>query len=140
MRPEIPSCSTSKKNAFTLLMSSAKTMKLPDKISSDDKLMSPQRLYNDVIDVLEEGVKWVASCIQSGERTVKVLRVSKSKGSFIGSVNTISFNSHNQCSNMYIIIIYGKRRKRKFHQSRRNLGKKTEWGTRRQIPTKNNIT
>jgi hypothetical protein len=108
-------------------MSSAKTMKFPDKISSDDKLMAPQRLYNDVIDVLEEGVKWVASCIQSGERTVKVLRVSKSKGSFIGSVNTISFNSHNQCSNMYIIIIYGKRRKRKFHQSRRNSKKKTEW-------------
>jgi hypothetical protein len=54
-------------------MSSAKTMKFPDKISSDDKLMAPQRLYNDVIDVLEEGVKWVASCIQSGERTVKVL-------------------------------------------------------------------
>ena len=35
-------CSTSKKNAFMLLMSSAKTMKLPDKISSDDKLMAPQ--------------------------------------------------------------------------------------------------
>jgi hypothetical protein len=102
-------------------------MKFPDKISSDDKLMAPQRLYNDVIDVLEEGVKWVASCIQSGERTVKVLRVSKSKGSFIGSVNTISFNSHNQCSNMYIIIIYGKRRKRKFHQSRRNSEKNPEW-------------
>jgi hypothetical protein len=56
-------------------MSSAKTMKFPDKISSDDKLMAPQRLYNDVIDVLEEeGMKWVANCIQSGERTVKVLR------------------------------------------------------------------
>jgi hypothetical protein len=39
LRPEIPSCSTSKKNAFTLLTSSAKTIKLPDKISSDDKLM-----------------------------------------------------------------------------------------------------
>ena len=37
LRPEIPSSSTSKKNAFTLLMSSAKTMKL-DKISSNDKL------------------------------------------------------------------------------------------------------
>jgi hypothetical protein len=41
-------------------MSSAKTMKLPDKITSDDKLMAHQRLYNDVIDVLgEEGLKWV---------------------------------------------------------------------------------
>ena len=37
---------TSKKNAFTLLMSSAKSMKLSDKISSDDKLMAPQRLCN----------------------------------------------------------------------------------------------
>jgi hypothetical protein len=39
-------------------------MNLPDKISSDDKLMVHQRLYNDVIDVLEEEcVKWVASFI-----------------------------------------------------------------------------
>jgi hypothetical protein len=64
LRRAIPSCSTSKKNAFTSLRSSAKTMNLPDKISSDDKLMVHQRLYNDVIDVLEEEcVKWVASCI-----------------------------------------------------------------------------
>jgi hypothetical protein len=36
---------------------------------------------------------------------------------------------------MYSTIIYGKGRKRKFHQSRGNSGTKTEWDTRRQIPT-----
>ena len=64
----------------------------------------------------------------------------KSKGSFIGRVSRQYLNSHNQCSNMYSTIIYGKGRKRKFHQSRGNSGTKTEWGTRRQIPTQYNIT
>jgi hypothetical protein len=123
-------------------MSSAKTMKFPDKISSDDKLMAPQRLYNDVIDVLEEGVKWVASCIQSGERTVKVLsqrdvlwyttchhdRFSEAGCRFPDKLKR--FSGYND----------RKGRKRKFHQSRGNSGTKTEWCTRRQIPTKNNIT
>ena len=56
-------------------MGTAKAMKVPDKITSDDKLIAPQRLYNDIIDFLEEeNVKWNASCIESGEKTVRVLR------------------------------------------------------------------
>ena len=93
------------------------------------KIIKPNTLYN-----LKKS-KTLVNCLKK-----LLMSCNKSKGSFIGRVLRQYLNSHIQCSNMYSTIIYGKGRKRKFHQSRGNSGTKTEWGTRRQIPTKYNIT
>ena len=48
----------------------------------------------------------------------------KSKGSFIGRVSIQYLNSHNQCSNMYSTIIYGKGRNESFIKVREIRGQK----------------
>ena len=77
--PESPPKSTmgNKNNAFNIMMKKATEMKLPDKFTSGDhvKLIAPQRLYNDIIDFLEEeNVKWSHTGMESGQRTVRVFR------------------------------------------------------------------